>query len=76
MQHKRWVCHPRNARWSKTASFGVQAACAAGMRALGYAGGLTPPEWLEGPQTTVFKDMEEPPALINATHTGHLRPQR
>ncbi|MCI9870481.1 HAD family hydrolase [Arthrobacter humicola] len=56
--------------------FGVQAARAAGMRVLGYAGGLTPPEWLEGPQTTVFKDMEELPALITAAHTGCLRPQR
>jgi beta-phosphoglucomutase-like phosphatase (HAD superfamily) len=56
--------------------FGVQAARAAGMRVLGYAGGLTPPEWLEGPQTTVFKDMEELPALITAAHTGCLHPQR
>lgn len=56
--------------------FGVQAARAAGMRVIGYAGGLTPPEWLEGPHTTVFKDMEELPALITAAHTGCLRPQR
>jgi len=56
--------------------FGVQAARAAGMRVLGYAGGLTPPDWLEGPQTTVFKDMEELPALITAAHTGCLHPQR
>jgi HAD superfamily hydrolase (TIGR01509 family) len=56
--------------------FGVQGARAAGMRVFGYAGGLTPPEWLEGPQTTVFKDMEELPALITAAHTGRLRPQQ
>lgn len=53
--------------------FGVQAARAAGMRVLGYSGGLTPPEWLEGPQTTVFRNMEELPALITAAQTGQLR---
>ncbi|RKT18609.1 HAD superfamily hydrolase (TIGR01509 family)/HAD superfamily hydrolase (TIGR01549 family) [Streptomyces sp. 1114.5] len=45
---------------------GVQAARAAGMRALGYAGGITPAEWLEGPGTVVFTDMRELPALIAA----------
>lgn len=54
--------------------FGVHAARTAGMRVLGYAGGLTPPEWLEGPQTTVFTDMEQLPELITAAHTGRLRP--
>ncbi|MFE0648452.1 HAD family hydrolase [Streptomyces sp. NPDC059534] len=43
---------------------GVQAARAAGMRSLGYAGGLTPAERLEGAGTTVFHDMRELPALI------------
>jgi HAD superfamily hydrolase (TIGR01509 family) len=43
---------------------GVEAARAAGMRALGYAGGLTPAEWLEGPGTTVFTDMAELPGLV------------
>ena len=43
---------------------GVQAARAAGMRAFGFAGGLTPPEWLEGPDTVVFDDMAELPALL------------
>ncbi|MEU9802604.1 HAD family hydrolase [Streptomyces sp. NPDC051000] len=43
---------------------GVQAARAAGMRAFGYAGGLTPAERLEGPATTVFHDMRELPALV------------
>jgi HAD superfamily hydrolase (TIGR01509 family) len=52
--------------------FGVQAARAARMRVLGYAGGLTPPEWLEGRNTTVFKDMEELPELITAAHLGRL----
>ncbi|MEV8561843.1 HAD family hydrolase [Streptomyces sp. NPDC051917] len=43
---------------------GVLAARAAGMRAFGYAGGLTPAERLEGPGTTVFHDMRKLPALI------------
>ncbi|MGW7135011.1 HAD family hydrolase [Streptomyces xanthophaeus] len=43
---------------------GVRAARAAGMRAFGYAGGLTPAERLEGPGTTVFHDMRELPALL------------
>ncbi|MFF4774151.1 HAD family hydrolase [Microtetraspora fusca] len=44
--------------------YGVQAARAAGMRAFGYAGGLTPAAWLEGPGTTVFDDMRKLPALL------------
>jgi HAD superfamily hydrolase (TIGR01509 family) len=44
--------------------YGIQAARAAGMRALGYAGGLTPAQWLEGPNTTVFDDMRELPRLL------------
>ncbi|MBL1108855.1 HAD family hydrolase [Streptomyces sp. 5-8] len=43
---------------------GVQAARAAGMRALGYAGGLTPAERLEGPDTVVFHDMRKLPTLL------------
>lgn len=43
---------------------GVEAARAAGMRSLGYAGGLTPPDWLEGPDTTVFDNMLELPNLL------------
>jgi len=43
---------------------GVEAARAAGMRALGFAGGLTPAEWLEGPGTTVFTDMADLPGLV------------
>lgn len=44
--------------------YGVRAARAAGMRAFGYAGGMTPAAWLEGPGTTVFHDMRELPALL------------
>ncbi|GAT72884.1 HAD family hydrolase [Microbacterium hydrocarbonoxydans] len=44
--------------------FGVQAARAAGMRAYGYAGGLTPAGWLIGDDTTVFTDMAKLPDLL------------
>ena len=47
---------------------GVAAARAAGMRSLGYAGGLTPAAWLEGPGTVVFDDMADLVSLI--AHTG------
>ena len=46
--------------------YGVQAARAAGMHAFGYAGGLTAAERLAGPATTVFHDMRELPALLEA----------
>ncbi|MFC5645096.1 HAD family hydrolase [Kitasatospora cinereorecta] len=49
---------------------GILAARAAGMRALGYAGGLTPPDRLHGPGTTVFHDMRELPALLAAHSTS------
>lgn len=44
---------------------GVQAARAAGMRVLAFAGGLTPVELLEGPDTVVFQLMTDLPALID-----------
>jgi HAD superfamily hydrolase (TIGR01509 family) len=44
--------------------YGVEAARAAGMRAFGYAGGVTPPEHLEGHATVVFEDMRELPGLL------------
>jgi hypothetical protein len=34
------------------------------MRALAFAGGLSPPELLEGPNTIVFEDMRELPRLL------------
>ena len=46
--------------------YGVEAARAAGMRAFGYAGGLTPADRLAGPATVVFDDMRELPALLAA----------
>ena len=45
--------------------YGVQAARAAGMDALGYAGGLTPAAVLEGPRTIVFDDMRSLPELLS-----------
>lgn len=45
--------------------YGVQAARSAGMRAFGYAGGLTPAHWLEGPDTVVFDDMRKLPTLLS-----------
>ena len=44
--------------------WGVEAARAAGMRAFGFAGGVTPAERLAGPGTVVFHDMRELPALL------------
>ncbi|WP_329118024.1 HAD family hydrolase [Streptomyces sp. NBC_01465] len=44
--------------------YGVRAARAAGMRSFGYAGGLTPAAWLEGPDTVVFEDMRKLPQLL------------
>jgi HAD superfamily hydrolase (TIGR01509 family) len=45
--------------------YGVLAARAAGMRVFGYAGGLTPPERLEGDATVVFHDMRQLPRLLD-----------
>ena len=56
---------PRRCVVVEDSHFGVQAARAAGMRCLGYAGGVTPAAWLEGPNTTVFTDMRKLPAMIN-----------
>ena len=43
---------------------GTTAALAAGMRVLGYAGGLTPAAWLSDLGARVFDDMHAVPALI------------
>jgi beta-phosphoglucomutase-like phosphatase (HAD superfamily) len=43
---------------------GVQGAIAAGMRVLGYAGGLTSRERLSGAGAEVFDRMDELPTLI------------
>ena len=44
--------------------FGVMAARAAGMRAFGYGGGMTPPDRLEGHGAVVFDDMRDLPRLL------------
>jgi HAD superfamily hydrolase (TIGR01509 family) len=44
--------------------YGVEAARAAGMLALGFAGGLTAAEHLQGPATIVFTEMRELPSLL------------
>jgi beta-phosphoglucomutase-like phosphatase (HAD superfamily) len=49
--------------------YGVEAARAAGMRAFGFAGGLTPAAWLEAPGTVVFSDMRELPGLLGRAGT-------
>jgi len=46
--------------------FGVDAALAAGMRPLGYAGGVTPAERVARPGAVVFTDMRELPELLGA----------
>ena len=52
---------------------GVAAARAAGMLALGYAGGLTAAEHLRGPGTIVFDDMRDLPSLLARDSRG-VRP--
>lgn len=47
-------------------AFGVQAARAAGMWALAYGSGVTSPDRLAGPRTSVFEDMRELPALLES----------
>jgi HAD superfamily hydrolase (TIGR01509 family) len=45
--------------------YGVQAARAAGMDVLGYAGGVTPGDVLAGQRTIVFDDMRSLPELLS-----------
>ena len=56
--------HPAACAVVEDSRYGVEAARAAGMRAFGYAGGLSPRHWLEGPETVVFDDMRELPRLL------------
>ena len=57
------VC-PADCAVVEDSRYGIEAARAAGMRAFGYAGGLTPRHWLEGPGTVVFEDMRELPCIL------------
>jgi HAD superfamily hydrolase (TIGR01509 family) len=54
--------------------YGVQAARAAGMHVFAYASGLTPPEALSGPGTTIFTDMRALPELIHAHASARRGP--
>lgn len=49
---------------------GVDAARAAGMRSLGYFGGITPAEWLEGPSTVLFDDMANLVGLLSSMQSN------
>jgi HAD superfamily hydrolase (TIGR01509 family) len=55
---------PRSCVVVEDSRSGVEAARAAGMRVLAFAGGLTPAELLKGPETTLFEDMAELPGLL------------
>jgi HAD superfamily hydrolase (TIGR01509 family) len=45
--------------------YGARGARAAGMRVFGYAGGLTPAEWLRDEGATVFTSMRDLPGLLH-----------
>lgn len=57
---------PRRCVVVEDSRYGVEAARAAGMRAFGYCGGLTPATWLTGDHTVVFDDMRDLVRLILA----------
>jgi HAD superfamily hydrolase (TIGR01509 family) len=63
---KRMGVEPASCAVVEDSRHGVEAARAAGMLALGFAGGLTPAERLRGPRTVVFSDMGELPGLLAA----------
>jgi HAD superfamily hydrolase (TIGR01509 family) len=65
---------PRHCAVVEDSRWGVEAARAAGMRAFGYAGGLTPAERLAGHDTVVFEDMRELPRLL--ADAGRSTPAR
>ena len=54
---------------------GVEAARAAGMHTLAFAGGLSPAELLEGPNTIVFESMRELPRLLDEHQAARLSQQ-
>jgi HAD superfamily hydrolase (TIGR01509 family) len=56
--------HPGACAVVEDSRHGVEAARAAGMLAVAFAGGVTPAEHLQGPGTIVFSDMRELPGLL------------
>jgi HAD superfamily hydrolase (TIGR01509 family) len=62
---ERMGCSPAGCVVIEDSRAGVQAARAAGMSVLAFAGGLTPTELLDGPETIVFGDMRELPRLLD-----------
>lgn len=62
--------HPDRCVVVEDSRAGVQAARAAGMRSVGYAGGLTPAEWLEGRATVVIDDMADLAQVIRSGRNG------
>jgi HAD superfamily hydrolase (TIGR01509 family) len=55
---------PEHCAVIEDSQYGVRAARAAGMRSFGFSGGLTPAEWLAGPDTVIFDDMRKLPQLL------------
>ena len=64
--------HPAGCAVIEDSRYGVEAARAAGMRAFGYAGGLTPRHRLEGSGTVVFEDMRELPRLLDLSFRPNM----
>jgi HAD superfamily hydrolase (TIGR01509 family) len=61
---QRMGVQPRNCVVVEDSKSGIDAARAAGMRSLGFAGGLTPAAWLKERATVVFDDMADLLSLI------------
>jgi HAD superfamily hydrolase (TIGR01509 family) len=66
---KRMAAPPAGCVVIEDSRYGVEAARAAGMRVLAFAGGLTPAEVLDGPNTIVFEHMRELPGLLDEHNT-------
>jgi HAD superfamily hydrolase (TIGR01509 family) len=62
---ERMVADPAGCVVVEDSRSGVEAARAAGMRVLAYAGGLSPAELLDGRDTILFDDMRELPRLLD-----------